>query len=243
MGNLGTPSKPLLGLLVVTVIVALLWMVALKPGAGSAGPTGSRAGGGLGAYQSAIDRARASAAAQNRAAAAGGARPAGTAPAPRSKAAAPPTSAAAPSARAAGRGRVRIRHAKIAASGHPSSGTSVSGVSGVTGVSGGPAQVSAALADERVVAILFYNPGAADDRAERAELLALPASRRVLRLAVPIADVAQYSEITQQLPIGSSPTLVIVDPRHQATLITGFASAFEIAGRIAQALAVRPAPA
>jgi hypothetical protein len=255
MGNLGTPSKPLLGLLAATVIVAVLWMVALRPGAGGSSASGS--GGGLGAYQSAIDKARSSAAAQNRAAAAGGgslattspthaqptAKPAASGPARVRQGSGAGTAArvrqgsgagtAAPTATAtrtpaAGARHPSVKHVRVGPVGHPSS------------AAGSPARVDAALRAGRVVALLFYNPGAADDQAVRSELLGLPVPRRVLRLAVPIGEVASYPEITEQLAIDDSPTLVIVDPRHQATVITGYASAYEIAQRLADALAVRP---
>ncbi|HEY5317711.1 MAG TPA: hypothetical protein VIJ20_07005, partial [Solirubrobacteraceae bacterium] len=60
-------SRPLLGLLVATVLFFTLWLVALKPSSST-----TKGGSGLGQYQSAINAAKGSAASQNHAAAAGG---------------------------------------------------------------------------------------------------------------------------------------------------------------------------
>jgi hypothetical protein len=224
------PSKPLLGVLAAVVIVAVLWTVALQPGSGNGG-AGSRAGG-LGSYQGAIDKARTSAAAQNRAAAATGnqtsttASPGGSAGA----ASTPPASSA--------------HHA---AAEHPASSADHAPAARLPAPARvvpagprGPAEVNAALRAGHAVALLFYNAGAADDVAVRAELQSIPASRRLLRLAVPVSQVAAYPAISLPIQIDSAPTLVIVDRAHRASIITGYASSFEIAHRVAAALAVRP---
>ena len=97
-----------------------------------------------------------------------------------------------------------------------------------------------ALRSGKVLALLFYNGAAADDRAIKSELAAVPGhGRRVFKLAVPISELARYTVVTNQVQISSSPTLVIINRRHQAMTITGFADRFEIAQRIADALAVR----
>jgi hypothetical protein len=202
-------SKPLLGLLAAVVIVAVLWTVALSPGGGAGGSGGSS--GGLGAYQSDINKARASAAAQDAPAANGSgqsASPSGASPAPASSS------------------------VGAATGDHSSAPSPIRSARGA----GGPAAVTAALKAGRVVAILFYNPGAADDEAERAELQSIPNSARLLRLAVPISQVADYPAISLSVPIQTTPTLVIVNPRHQATVIPGFEGRFAIAAQIRAAL-------
>jgi hypothetical protein len=129
----------------------------------------------------------------------------------------------------------RVRHVQIGDK--PSGGA---GAAPRSAPASAPAAVDAALRAGRVVAILFYNPGSADDLAVRSELMGLNTPRRVLKLAVPSAQIASYPAITVSIPITITPTLMIIDPRHQATVITGFASSFEIAERIEDALKVRP---
>jgi hypothetical protein len=99
--------------------------------------------------------------------------------------------------------------------------------------------VSRALKANKVIALLFYNSAAPDDRAVRDELAAIPLSRgKVVKLAVPISELGRYPVVTTQVPVNSSPTLVIINPRQQATTIVGFADGFEIAQRIADAVSV-----
>jgi hypothetical protein len=92
-----------------------------------------------------------------------------------------------------------------------------------------------------VLALLFYNPAAADDRAVARELRTIPVrGGRVFRLAVPISELSSYGPITNQVPVTTSPTLLLVDRARSASTIVGYASAFEIAQRVSDALAVRP---
>jgi hypothetical protein len=196
-------SKPLLGVLAAVVIVAVLWTVALSPGGGGGGASSP---GAIGSYQGDINKARASAAAQDAAAAAANGS---------SASASPNVAGASPSVAGAS--------------------PSVAGATPAAG-SHGPASVQAALRAGRVVALVFYNPGGADDQAVRAELDSIPSSPRLLRLAVPISQVADYPAISLSVPIQSTPTLVIVNARRQATVITGFVSRFAIAARIRAAL-------
>jgi hypothetical protein len=88
--------------------------------------------------------------------------------------------------------------------------------------------------------MLFYNPAGADDRAVRQELAAVPTERgRVVKLAVPLADLSRYSVVTSHVAVNESPTLVLIAGTHSATTIVGFADRFEIAQRVTDALAVR----
>lgn len=102
------------------------------------------------------------------------------------------------------------------------------------------ARVNSALEHHRVVVLLFYNPAGSDDRAVRRELASVPTHHgRVLKLAVPIVQLARYPVVSTQVPVTESPTLVLVDSQRQASKIEGFTDRFEIAGRVDQALAVR----
>jgi hypothetical protein len=100
--------------------------------------------------------------------------------------------------------------------------------------------VARALASHRVLAILFFNPAAADDRAVKQELASVPTrGSKVVKLAVPLSELSRYGVVTNQVQVNESPTLVLIDGHAQAETITGFADRFEIAQRIDAALAVK----
>lgn len=100
--------------------------------------------------------------------------------------------------------------------------------------------LASALAAHKVVALLFYNPAAADDEAVKRELDSVPSEGGdVVKLAVPVSELARYATVTAQVTITTSPTLVLIDRARQASTIVGFADRFEIAQRVADALAVR----
>jgi hypothetical protein len=101
--------------------------------------------------------------------------------------------------------------------------------------------VSQALRAHKVLALLFYNPAATDDRAVKQELKTVPTrGRRVVKLAAPVSELARYAVVSNQVPVSFSPTLVLIDRSGSASTIAGFADRFEIAQRVADALATRP---
>jgi hypothetical protein len=234
--------RPLLGLLVATVVFFALWLVALKPSS-----SGTSSGPGLGQYQPAINAAKASVAAQNRAAAAANATsgaattsatPASGAVTAAKAATTTPTTPAtaatsATGAKASGATKATAR-AKSASRTHtakPAAATSPATPTQRVNL------VDRALSKHKVLALLFYNPAAADDQAVRQELRTIPTRRgRVVKLAIPVSEVANYPVLTNQVPIESSPTLVIIDRAAQAFMLTGFATGFEIAHRVDDAL-------
>jgi hypothetical protein len=195
-------SRPLIALLVGSVAFLAVWLVALKPSSSST--TGKP--GGLGAYQSAIDKAHRAAATANSASAAEGGTVATTTT---GAAARPHTASRTPAAQT-----VKI---------HPNANA--------------PQAVTRALARGKVLALLFYNPRATDDRAVKQELAAVPTHKgKVVKLAVPVNRLAQYGVVSSQVPVQVSPTLVLVNKARQASTIVGFADRFEIAQRVAEAL-------
>lgn len=204
-------SRPLIGLLVATVAFFALWIVALKPSSSKSG--------GLGQYQSAINAAHNVVKLSAGAAAAQGS---GLASAPATAAPATPAPATAAATTAA---------ATTAAPARPLS-TATQRLNTVEG----------ALRRHHVVAILFFNPAAADDRAVKHELSTVPTHKgAVAKLAVPLNELASYTLVTSQVPVSSSPTLVLIDRADQATTIVGFADRFEIAQNVDDALAVKRA--
>ena len=195
-------SRPLIGVLLAAVAAIGLGYVMLKPSSSST----SGNSGGLGQYQSAIDKAHQAAGTANAASAAEGGSVATTAA---GAAARPKTAPRTPAA----------RPVKVHATSNP------------TGV------VAHALASRKVLALLFYNPAATDDRAVKQELAAVPThSGKVVKVAVPVNQLARFSIVTDQVPIQVSPTLVLIDKSRDASTIIGFADRFEISQRVAAAL-------
>ncbi len=237
-------SRPLIALLIGTVAFFGVWVVALKPSSS----TSSGGSSGVGAYQSAIDKAHQAVATSSAASGAhggtvatsstaSGAHGGTVATTPASATASTPASTTASTpASTTGTGPVaRAATAAKAVGQHPATPARVS-----------PAAthrlnvVAGALRAKKVIALLFYNPAAADDRAVKQELAAVPIhGARVVKLAVPLSELARYTVVTDQVPVNGSPTLVLVNPASQATTIVGFADRFEVAQRIAYALTVR----
>jgi hypothetical protein len=94
-----------------------------------------------------------------------------------------------------------------------------------------------ALNQHKVLALLFYNPASADDRAVKSEMSSIPThAGAVVKLAVPVQELAAYSGLLNQVPVNYSPTLMLIDRHSQAVEITGYASSFEIDQRVTEAL-------
>ncbi|MBV9805090.1 MAG: hypothetical protein JO130_17955 [Solirubrobacterales bacterium] len=220
MANL---PKPLIGLLLGTVAFFAIWMVALKPSSSSSGG-GSQ--GGLGQYQSAINQAHQAVTTSNQANAKLGA-PTATTPATTSPAK-PAASKATASATAKATAATKAAAAKAAAAKASAAATSAA------------QNVESAIRAGKVVAILFYNDAAADDRAMKSELAAIPTHHgQVVKVAAPVSQLIQFSVITEEIPVDTAPELVIIDHARQATSLIGYADGVEIAQRIDDALASR----
>jgi hypothetical protein len=96
------------------------------------------------------------------------------------------------------------------------------------------------LSQHKVVAVLFFNPAAADDQAVKHELEAIPArGGKVVKLAVPLSEIARYPVITNQVQVTESPTLVLIDGNRKADMLTGYLDQFELAQRVSDALSVK----
>ena len=106
--------------------------------------------------------------------------------------------------------------------------------------SGLPLGVLKAIAEKKVLVMLFWNPRAADDRAVRREIRALPSHRgRVSVHVANIAKVARYASITRGVNLAQSPTTVVVDAKLGATPLVGFADRAEIDQVVSDALRVK----
>lgn len=201
-------SRPLLGLLAAAVAFFALYYVALKP---SSSTRNSAANGpSTSQLKAAVDKAHGAGAASNAARAAHGGTIAEATAAPRATNAAPTATAPVPPS------STRL---KLATAGERLDA------------------VQQALKAKKTLALLFYNPQAADDRAVKSELGSVPGDGgRVFKLAVPISELSQYPVVTQQVPVTSTPTVVLISSTRQASTIVGFADRFEIAQRVADAL-------
>jgi hypothetical protein len=102
------------------------------------------------------------------------------------------------------------------------------------------AEVDAALADDQVLAVLFYNPAAADDQAAAGEVAAIPSHHgQVVRVAVPISELSSYTPITAHVQVTGSPTLVVVNRKHDARTLVGYADQLEYDQLVVAALAAK----
>jgi hypothetical protein len=229
---MGTLPKPLIGLLLGTVAFFAIWMVALKPHSSSSG--GSQ--GGVGQYQSAINQAHGAVTTSNQANAKLGAPTAttsATTPSTASKPGATTPGATTPAAKAAAKPVTKTTAKAVPA---PKPTAQSAKAVAATAVQ----TVGTAIRDNKVVAILFYNDAAADDRAMKSELAAIPAhGGQVVKVAVPVSQLIQFSSLTQTVDINTAPELVLIDHARQATTLAGYADGVEIAQRINDALATK----
>jgi ATPase subunit of ABC transporter with duplicated ATPase domains len=245
---MGTLPKPLIGLLLGTVAFFAIWMVALKPHSSSSG--GSQ--GGVGQYQSAINQAHQAVTTSNQANAKLGAPTATTsasAPTATTSASAPTatTSATTPAAttKAATKAATKpattsVTKAKPTAKAKAVPATKATAQSESAAAATAAQTVAAAIKAGKVVAILFYNDAAADDRAMKTELAAIPThGGQVVKAAVPVSQLIQFSSLTQTVDVNTAPELVLIDHSRQASTLVGYADSVEIAQRIDNALATK----
>jgi hypothetical protein len=100
--------------------------------------------------------------------------------------------------------------------------------------------IETGLNHHKVLAILFFNPAAADDRAVKHELDEIPArGGKVVKLAVPLSELTRYPVITNQVQVTESPTLVLIDGQRKADLLTGYLDQLELSQRVSDAVAVK----
>ena len=232
-------SRPMQIALAATLLLAVVWFVALRPkpssdGGSSGAPapaaaqsTASGAAPGVAGLKGAIDKAHgAVATASGDAQRAAGSSADGSSAT--GHAASPATTAQGAASSAASPIGGRAAHARVgAAATHPH-------------VSRQVAVVQSALHRHKAVAIAFVDPSTADGQAVAQEMGHVSRfGGRALALAVPLSGLSAYAFITDAVQVTVAPTIVIVDPHGHATTIVGFADGDEIAQRLADALATR----
>jgi hypothetical protein len=237
----------LIALLVATLAAFGLWYVELRPSSSASGG-GSQS---VSTYQSAINQAHQAVKTSNAANAKLGA-PTSTAAAPASPTAAKTATATAGKTATATAGKTATATATAGKTATPGkTATQSDKAAAKTAARAKPAgndpstaqQVSLvrnAIESHKVVAVLFYNSAAADDQAMDKELAAVPThGGKVVKLAVPVSELTSFGIISQQIPVVTAPTLVVIDIARKATTITGFADPLEISQRIDDALAAK----
>jgi hypothetical protein len=237
---MGSLPKPLIGLLLGTVAFFAVWMVALKPSSSSNGSQG-----GVGQYQSAINKAHGAVTTSSQANAKLGAPTAttsSTTSTPAKTTAASDKTAATPAKTAAASDKTATTSAKTATtSAKTTLATPAAPKPTAKEIAATTVQtVDTAIRAGKVVAILFYNDAAADDRAMKTELAAIPAhGGQVVTVAVPVSQLIQFSSLTQSVNVNTAPELVLIDKARQASTMFGYADGVEIAQRIDDALAAK----
>jgi len=224
-------SRSLIALLVGTVVFFALWMVALKPSSKSGSPAASH---GLGTFQSDINKAHQAVATSNASNAASGNEnaTASSGGASSQKASSSATKASASAS----------KHTAKATGAHTGKGaakpTVVATASGQNTIAREVSAVRAAVTEHKVLALLFYNPAAADDQAVKQELASVPTHKgEVVKLAIPLNEAANFTNVTQQVPVNLSPTLVLVSRAGDANEDVGYTAPFVIDQQITDALA------
>jgi hypothetical protein len=235
-------SRPLIAVLLGAVVFFAVWTVALKPHSSTSGGGSSS---GVGSYQSAIDKAHQSVTTSDKASVAhGGTLSPSATTSTAAATTATPTAPATTTAPATATAPATTTHAASAAA--TKQGTTATATTSVAPTTTAPVSATqrrlstteSALDTGKVVALLFYNPAGADDRAVRQELAAVPTNgNKVVKLAVPLSEAGRYTFITANVQLDSSPTLVLIDRAKQATTIVGFTDRYEIAQRVADTLA------
>jgi hypothetical protein len=128
----------------------------------------------------------------------------------------------------------------------PSTSAGKSGASGKAGSAAGkvdgsklglPASVAKAVAANKVLVMLFWNPKAADDRAVRSELRHVGSHKGAVSISVAnVKDIARYAPITRGADVEQSPSVVVVGRDRQATLLTGYSDRGAINQAVSDAL-------
>jgi hypothetical protein len=213
-------ALPLRIALAALLVVAALWFTVLKPKpADTASTAPPPQAPGMAGLNRAIDKAKgavttsaaANAAAGADSTVAGSATPASTA--------ATATTAATRAAQVRAAAKAKAKAANGVAAGDPS----------------GP--LLNALDQGKVVVLLFWNSNGADDRAARDAVRG--AGRhggQVVVKVAPIKQVGSYAAITTGVKVNESPTVLVIDPSHQARPIVGYTTASEVDQAIGDAL-------
>lgn len=100
-----------------------------------------------------------------------------------------------------------------------------------------PLRVLHALADRKVVVLLFWTPKAAEDKAVRKALAGVDRHKgKVLAHATHIKRIAAYGQITRGADVEQSPTIVVVDRNRKVETLVGYVDRTTIDQAVTDAL-------
>ena len=100
-----------------------------------------------------------------------------------------------------------------------------------------PADVARAVRRDKVVALLFWNSRAPEDRRVRRALRDANAyGGRVFVRVAPVSDIARYAPITRGVDVAQSPTLVVVDADLHAEALVGYVARTTIRQALSDAI-------
>lgn len=95
-----------------------------------------------------------------------------------------------------------------------------------------------ALVAHKVLVLLFHNPAAADDRAVLHEVRSLSTrGGRIVVVTAPASALSRFADITRDVQVEQTPTVLFVDRQGKARTIVGFADGQELQQRADDALA------
>jgi hypothetical protein len=100
-----------------------------------------------------------------------------------------------------------------------------------------PLRVLHALADHKVVVLLFWSPKSADDKAVRKALSNIDRHHgKVLAHATNLKKIARYGQITRGANVEQSPTIVVVDRKMKVDTLVGYVDRVTIDQAVTDAL-------
>ena len=100
-----------------------------------------------------------------------------------------------------------------------------------------PLPVLSAVAQNKVMVLLFFNPKSADDRAVKRAVAKVDRwGGQVFVRSAPISTISAYGRITRGADVEQSPTVVVVDRKLRATRLVGYVDAETIDQAIVDAL-------
>ena len=100
-----------------------------------------------------------------------------------------------------------------------------------------PLRVLHALADHKVVVLLFWSPKAAEDKAVRKALGGIDRHKnKVLAHAAHVKRIAAYGQITRGADVEQSPTVVIIDRNRKVETLVGYVDRVTIDQAVTDAL-------
>jgi hypothetical protein len=100
-----------------------------------------------------------------------------------------------------------------------------------------PLRVLHAIAERKVVVLLFWTPQAAEDKAVRRAVSGIDRHHgKVLAHATHIKRIAAYGQITRGADVKQSPTIVVVDRNREVETLVGYVDRMTIDQAVADAL-------